>query len=583
MRTKSLATLVALTICSISVAGQIPTRQGSPTPAPFPPRDTPNREPTGTARIRGRVFAADTASPLRGALVQLSSTDPQVRQATNTDAEGRYELAALPAARYTLTVTKSGYVSLQFGQQRPFEEGKALELADGQLIDRIDFGLPRGGVITGRIVDTFGDPIAGIRVEARRFQYLPGGRRQLMRQPGFYMPIGTDDRGHYRIYGLMPGAYVVTAAPGASGMTIMPTAGGGMTSVSPNQGYATTYYPGTAAPDEAQTIVVTLGQEASADFGLVGVKVARVSGIVRDSQGRPLAGGQVMLRPSRLTPGEQPSFAPTGNTGDFSIANVPPGEYTLDVRPIGRGPASDSSDVEFASFPITVGGYDIANLVVTTGPGATVSGRVIFQGAAPPPSSPAQPLRVIASPADPGGSFMFGPGHPDNGLVDANGTFRLTGIFGKVLFRVAPIPSGWVQSHVVLDGRDVTDVGTDLASGDLVSNVEVLLTDRLSTMSGTVRNARGEVLKDYVVVILPRQLREDLNQNRFVATTRPDQQGRYQLRGRPPGEYVAIAVESLEQGGMWDPVFQQHVRANGKPFQLREGESLMLDLLVTQP
>jgi hypothetical protein len=54
----------------------------------------------------------------------------------NTDAEGRYGFANLPAGRYSLNVTKGGYVGLQFGQRRPFESGRPLELADGKLPNR---------------------------------------------------------------------------------------------------------------------------------------------------------------------------------------------------------------------------------------------------------------------------------------------------------------------------------------------------------------------------------------------------------------------------------------------------------------
>ena len=245
MHWKFLGIFIALTLLSGPAYGQFKPPPGSPTPGQVPSRDTANRAATGKARIQGRVIAADTGNPLRGALVQVTASEVQVRRAATTDAEGRYEVDALPAARYSLSVSKGGYVTLQFGQQRPFEQGRTLELSDAQVVDRIDFALPRGGVITGRIVDSFGDPIAGVRVDARRYQYLPGGQRQLV--PAVFGAIASDDRGHYRIYGLMPGTYVVAAAPAASSMIVMPGPGGAMTSVNANAGFATTYFPGTAA------------------------------------------------------------------------------------------------------------------------------------------------------------------------------------------------------------------------------------------------------------------------------------------------------------------------------------------------
>ncbi len=576
MHWKFLGTLIALTLLPETGYGQFQPPAGSPTPGQVPSGNAANRAANGKARIQGRVMAADTGNPLRGALVQVTASEVQVRRAATTDAEGRYVVDALPAARYTLSVSKGGYVTLQFGQQRPFEQGKTLELSDTQVVDRIDFALPRGVVITGRIVDSFGDPIAGIRVDARRYQYLPGGQRQLV-PAGFFGAIASDDRGHYRIYGLMPGTYVVAAAPAASSMIVMPGPGGAMTSVNANAGFATTYFPGTAAADEAQTLVVALGQEAVADFGLVGVKVARVSGLVRDSQGKPFGGASVTLRQSRFM-GEQPSFAQTGDDGGFTVANVAPGEYVLDVRQMRRGPMPANPE-EFASLPISVAGDDITNLLVTTNTGGTVRGRIIFEGAKPPASA-AMPLRVMPSPAEPGMNVNLMQSQ-ENGLVDVEGTFQIAGVSGNVLFRAGPIPPGWTQKRVTVAGRDITDTGIEVPTGESLTGVEVVLTDRVSTLTGSVRNTRGEPVTDYVLMVLPQGAKAGMGQMRFVATARPDQQGRYELRGRPPGDYVAMAVASLDQSGIWDPAVQERVRRNGKPFVLREGESLTLDLQLT--
>lgn len=577
MHWKFLGTLIAVAFLSKTAYGQFQPPAGSPTPGQTPNRDTANRPASGKGRIQGRVIAADTGNPLRGAIVQVTAPEVQVRRAATTDAEGRYEVDALPAARYALSVSKSGYVSLQFGQQRPFEQGRTLELSDTQVVDRIDFALPRGGVITGRIVDHFGDPIAGIRVDARRYQYLPGGERQLV-PAGSFGAVPSDDRGHYRIYGLMPGTYVVAAAPAASSMIVMPGPGGAITSVNAYAGFATTYFPGTAAADEAQTLVVALGQEAVADFGLVGVKVARVNGLVRDSQGKPFRGASVTLRRTRFT-GEQPIFAQTGDDGAFAVATVPPGEYVLDVRQMRRGPMAASPE-EFASVPVSVAGEDVTNLLITTGSGATVRGRVIFEGAKSPRPSAALPLRVMPSPVEPG-TYVNPITSAEDGLVDEEGNFQIAGVAGNVLLRVGPIPPGWTQKRVSAGGRDVTDTGINVPAGETLTGVEVVLTDRVSSVSGRVRNTRGEAVTDYAVIVLPREPKIGMGQVRFVATARPDQQGRYELRGRPPGEYVAMAFASLDQSAMWDPSVQDRVRRNGKPFVLREGETLMLELQLT--
>jgi hypothetical protein len=171
-------------VSAISLNAQTPslppgTAQPGPPRLQAPPRDNV-AIPTGTARIRGRVVAADTGAPLRRAQVRLSNTELRINRIVSTNAEGRYEFVDLPAARYSLNVTRNGYVSLGFGQRRPFESGRPLDAAAAQTIENIDFALPRGGVISGRITDELGEPMAGVRLQAMRFQYQSTGERQLV-------------------------------------------------------------------------------------------------------------------------------------------------------------------------------------------------------------------------------------------------------------------------------------------------------------------------------------------------------------------------------------------------------------------
>src|SRR5688572_9902513 len=107
--------------------------------AQAPPRDNVAPPAVGSARLSGRVIAADTGNPIARAQVQINSPAlPKERQAT-TDASGRYEITGLPAGRYKLFVTRLGFVTIEYGQSLPFEAGRDLELFDGQTLDQIDF------------------------------------------------------------------------------------------------------------------------------------------------------------------------------------------------------------------------------------------------------------------------------------------------------------------------------------------------------------------------------------------------------------------------------------------------------------
>ena len=166
----------------------------------IPPRDNAQLA-TGTAKITGRVVSAETGTPVRRAQIRIASVDGRFNRSIATDSDGAFEFLSLPASRYRLYVSKAGYVALEYGQARPFEAGKPLDIAAGETLDKIDFSLPRGSVISGRITDEFGDPLTDAQVQAMRYQ-LVNGERQLVNAGRI---SATDDLGQFRIFGLMPG------------------------------------------------------------------------------------------------------------------------------------------------------------------------------------------------------------------------------------------------------------------------------------------------------------------------------------------------------------------------------------------
>ena len=87
------------------------------------------------------------------------------RSAT-TDEAGRFEFKDAARRQVVLAASKAGYVTMRYGQRRAFEAGsRILDSATGQSVTNVQFNLPRGGVITGRITDEFGEPVAGTTVK----------------------------------------------------------------------------------------------------------------------------------------------------------------------------------------------------------------------------------------------------------------------------------------------------------------------------------------------------------------------------------------------------------------------------------
>src|SRR6185295_8050872 len=215
--------------------------------------------------------------PLRKAQVRAFSPELRENRLAITADNGTFELTELPAGRYQLNASKGSFVQLQYGQTRPFEAGKPVEVGDGQTIEKIDFALPRGALVTGRVLDEVGEPVTDVQVAALRYQFVQGQRR--------LVPAGrtvtTNDIGEYRLFGLPPGQYYIGATLRAGN----PFDG----ATNDRSGYAPTYYPSTANISVAERLTVELGQTRNGiDVVLATARTARITGMVVDADGKPL-------------------------------------------------------------------------------------------------------------------------------------------------------------------------------------------------------------------------------------------------------------------------------------------------------
>jgi len=572
MRVRAIACLAASVLVASPVSSQIPvqTQPGAPVPGAtqtLPPRA--NSAKTGTAILRGHVVAADSGQPLRKAQVRLSPATPtgglpNVR-GTSTDKNGAFEFKEVAAGRYMLNAEKGSYVALGWGQRRTTDPGTPLEVLDGQTIEKLDFSLPRGAILTGRIIDEFGDAAPDVLVSALRTMVVNGQRRLI--QAG--RSSTTNDIGEFRVFGLAPGQYYLSAT--YRGLSINQES-------DDRSGYAPTYYPGSPILPEAQRVAVALGQTiADLNMQLVPTRTARISGVALDSSGKPLSGAPILItqRNENLTGGFT-SIAQLRPDGTFTASGLAPGEYNLQslssVNTIAGGPEG-----EFVSATVTVNGEDINGLQLIGVRPSTITGRIVLPNTAAAGAVTLTTVRLVAPSRTPD----FGPAPSGTGRINDDFSFEIKSPPGTRVIALNVPPPGWSLKAVRINGVDVTDRGFEVKPAQDQSGFEIELTNQLTTVSGLVTNARGEHSTDYTVVFFAQDREKWQPPNRFFRVGRPDQDGRFKLSGLPAGEYYAIASDSLDPNETSDPEVLDRISGRATSFSLNDGENKVLDLRLT--
>jgi hypothetical protein len=557
----------------------------------MPPRDTSARPSApapevGTATLSGRVLSADSGQPLRRATVSAMSTRPpeQPRRgafftpprpfSARTDDEGRFVIRDVPAGDYTLTARRSGYVDQGYGQVTQNGPGRRVTVADGAAVGPLQFALVRGGVITGRVVDESGEPAERVQVRVVRAQRI-GGQQRYVGGSG----DTTDDLGHYRVFGLPPGEYLVVAEPGDRGGLFRGSQGVQNVDVDT----VPTYGPGTVNPAEAVKVQVQASVEAAMDIQLVAAKVATIRGRVLTSKGEPLEGGMVRLQAqgAEMMAG-MGRGGPVMAGGTYEIAGVPPGTYMLVVDQMMRGgpggPDEDGPMPESATEPVTVEGEDLV-VPLTTSPGSTARGRVIVEGA-DPASIANRNLRVSAFPATP----TMTMGSMARGRVATDLSFTVAGLRGNLVLSLQGLPEGWWIKDIRVSGQSALD-GFDFGASKAFSNVEFVVSGRPTGLTGTVTMPTGGTADDYAVVVFPEDEEKwERGNGTGARITRPGLDGAYKLPGLRPGRYYVLAVPAAQADyqTLSEPDQLRLLTGRARTVEVRDGELSSLALTLVE-
>lgn len=547
---------------------------------------------SGTASISGRVLTdSQPARPLRRAMITINSSDRKIGRTVVTDDQGRFAVADLPAGRYNVSASKRGWVGMSYGARATGRPGRSIALAEGGRAT-VTLQLPRIAAITGVVLDQNGQPPPGLAMRVFRYGYSPTGERTLVFAGA--NSWGPDERGMYRIYGLAPGEYYVTAtsnsifgSDAALHLTsdvdvqeaLRAVQSGPATPVTDvaqrGVALAPTFYPGTANPAQATPISVRAGEErAGVDFTVQYVGSARISGTVLLPDGMKPETVRLNLVNSNSP---IPDFGFSGlrsaslrGDSTFEFPDIIPGQYSVGAH--GSVPRPDGgSQILSGVTEVDVQGEDVAGVSLQLQDGLTVSGIVRIDGTGPPPALPA--LRLLLQPVR-GTVMTIASGAP---TVGADGRFTLTAVTpGRYRLTVIP-PAPWIVRSSIVAGQDTLDVPIDLQQS--VSDAVVTLTDRISEITGHIGAAAGTV-PDYSIILFPEDRALWAAPSRRIMSVKTASDGTYSFRSVPAGDYQIAAVDDVEQGEWYDPAFLQRLVPSAVKVTIAEGEKKVQDLKI---
>jgi hypothetical protein len=348
--------------------------------------------------------------------------------------------------------------------------------------------------------------------------------------------------------------------------------------------YANIYFPGTPILSQASPITLAAGQEhAGLEFALQRVGTSIIEGVVSRSDGQSAAGTTVQMT-AVAPPGPFANDSPlvlqatASASGEFQIPQVPPGDYTLVARSGSGGTAL------WGSSSVSVGGADVTGLAIAVEPGATVSGKVRFDGAAKPPADLTRirdtmmPAEVLAQkPGSTIRTIAFSPGVP----LRADGSFELTGVPpGTFLLTILPIDAAsWWGRSAVAGERDLFDGLVEVGRASM-TDVVVTFTDRRSELSGTLQTATGAPASDVFVIAYATNPAMWGPRARRVQAVRPGVDGRFSIKDLPPGEYYLSAVTEVDQEELQEAKFLEELVKASIKIAIGEGEKKVQDLRI---
>jgi hypothetical protein len=486
------------------------------------------------AAISGSVVHDVTGEPLKRVAITLTGGSAHDSPATVTDAQGKFQFAAVSPGKYRLTAEKAPFLRWEHGQQKPLAAGTSIELANGEERTGLAIRLRPGATVSGRVTEEDNEPAVGAQITLLRVSYL-NGRRQL----STVGHASTDDRGEYRLHSIPPGRFLLRAN---FERFYLPTR--------VNQRYLGTYHPAADHPDQATWLSISPGTE------LRGINVAlrpttthRIQGILVDAvTGQTIRDANVMLFSASGDEDFARGFI-RNELGTFAFPAVAAGSYTITAT------RNVAEQLSYGRVRVDVS-QDADGIRVRMEPGLRVEGRVRVEGDGTVNLDKGS-LRLETS------EFI---GFGGSVSIAADGTFA-----------TGPLPAAAVTPNLTnLDGAYLRAIRVNEQSvaGSLIRlpavagtvRMEVILSTNGATVEGAVGNAVG------AVIVLEPGADQDFRRSRY-RVAKSDQTGHFKLTGVAPGEYRIYAFDDIDDGAWLDASYMAAYAGKGETVKVAERET----------
>jgi carboxypeptidase family protein len=500
--------------------------------------------------ITGRVVN-DAGRPVAGAPILVIKSGVKITsgmQTSTADDEGNFKATGLGPGSYMIYANVPGYVIARAGSERDYHRPGA----------SVTINLVKGGVITGRVTDSYGEPMVGVCAQAFKVRELEGGQKYLgeLRESNGRL---TDDRGVYRLYGLEPGVYVVGVTNDQSGMS-----GGGY----PGR-EAMTWHPSSPRATAAE-ITVRGGEEiAGIDIRHREERGHMISGtVLGDAAPDPMSDGIIVM----LTSGpDRQSVGATWlyGTKGFAMFGAPDGEYEVVALKVSRTQTDFGNS---APRRVVVKGADVSGIELRIAPPASVSGRVKVEAGAAgksPCEDGAQARATVddvllsAAPEDESQPSLLAIapyfrylGGAMGGAPDEKGEFTLRGLAAGRFRIKADLPDdGWYVRAITQPapgaGKKPVDAslnGIAVKAGEKLSGVEVVIAEGAASLNGRVVPAKeaSKLPSRLRVHLIPAEVSAADDVLRY-AETAVGADGGFGFKHIAPGKYLLHTRQASEK------------------------------------